>query len=215
MTKFDAVIVDFGGVLTTPLDQSMIAFAEAEGIELEHLVRAALGVYAGERDDLVTQFETGQMSESEFASAFAARLSELSGKEISAEGLVGRIFGGLRLEEDMLEAIAGVKGAGFKTGLLSNSWGVDYYPIDKLQPLFDALVISGEVGMRKPDPEIFHLTTERLGVAADRCVFVDDHPGHLKAAQEVGMTTVLHRGPEHTIAELERLLALQLSESGR
>ncbi|MGH2695248.1 MAG: HAD family hydrolase, partial [Actinomycetota bacterium] len=208
MTDFDALIVDFGGVLTTPLDQSMIAFAEAEGIELEHLVRAALGAYAGERDDLVTRFETGKLSESEFASAFAARLSEFSGKDISAEGLVQRIFGGLRLEEDMLEAVAAVKGAGIKTGLLSNSWGVDYYPIDKLKPLFDALVISGEVGMRKPDPEIFHLTTEKLGVAAERCVFVDDHPGHLKAAQEVGMTTVLHRGPEQTIAELSKLFAL-------
>jgi epoxide hydrolase-like predicted phosphatase len=208
MTDFDALIVDFGGVLTTPLDQSMIAFAEAEGIELEHLVRAALGAYAGERDDLVTRFETGKMSENEFATAFAARLSEFSGKDISAQGLVQRIFGGLRLEEDMLEAVAAVKGAGIKTGLLSNSWGVDYYPIDRLQSLFDALVISGEVGMRKPDPEIFHLTTEKLGVAAERCVFVDDHPGHLKAAQEVGMTTVLHRGPEQTIAELSKLFAL-------
>jgi putative hydrolase of the HAD superfamily len=206
MRDFDALIVDFGGVLTTPLDESMIAFADAEGIELEHLVRAALGAYAGQRDDLVTRFETGKISESEFAVAFAARLGELSGKEIAAEGLVQRIFAGLRLEEDMLRAIAAVRDAGLKTGLLSNSWGVDSYPIEKLQPLFDALVISGEVGMRKPDPEIFHLATERLGVPPQRCVFVDDHPGHLKAAQEVGMTTVLHRGPEHTLAELEGLL---------
>jgi putative hydrolase of the HAD superfamily len=205
---FDALIVDFGGVLTTPLDRSMVAFADAEGIELEHLVRAALGAYAGERDDLVTRFETGKISESDFAAAFAARLGELSGKEISAEGLVRRIFGGLRLEEDMLRAIAAVRDAGFKTGLLSNSWGVDYYPIERLRPLFDALVISGEVGMRKPDPDIYHLATERLGVAAQRCVFVDDHPGHLKAAQEVGMTTVLHRGPEHTLTELEGILGL-------
>jgi putative hydrolase of the HAD superfamily len=213
MMKFEALILDFGGVLTTPLQDSMIAFADAEGIELEHLARAALGAYAGERDDLVTRFETGKISETEFATDFAQRLSELSGKEISAEGLVRRIFGGLRLEEDMLDAVAAVKGAGLKTGLLSNSWGINYYPTDRLQPLFDALVISGEVGMRKPDPEIFHLTTEKLGVAAEDSVFVDDHPGHLKAAQEIGMTTVLHRSPADTITQLEGLLSLDLSGS--
>jgi putative hydrolase of the HAD superfamily len=77
------------------------------------------------------------------------------------------------------------------------------------------VVISGEVGMRKPDRDIFDLTLEKLGVEADACVFVDDHPGHLQTAQEVGMTTVLHRTPRETVAELEELLDLSLSESVR
>jgi FMN phosphatase YigB (HAD superfamily) len=71
-------------------------------------------------------------------------------------------------------------------------------------------VISGEVGLRKPDPDIFTLTTDKLGIAPGRCVFVDDHPGHLKAALEAGMTTVLHRSPAESIAELEELLQVPL-----
>ncbi len=84
---------------------------------------------------------------------------------------------------------------------------------DRLDPIFDVMVISGEVGLRKPDPAIFELTTDRLGVAAGECVFVDDHPGHLQSAAQAGMTTVLHRDPARTIAELEGLLGLVLSGS--
>ena len=80
--------------------------------------------------------------------------------------------------------------------------------------MFDVVVISGEVGLRKPDPDIFTLTTEKLGLDADRCVFVDDHPGHLKAALDAGMTTVLHRTPAETIAELEDLLGSRWSGPG-
>jgi putative hydrolase of the HAD superfamily len=206
MTAFKALVVDFGGVLTTPLQDSMNAFVEKEGIELQDLVRAAFRAYSGDLDELVTDFETGRMPEEEFAVAFAQRLTELSGKHVAPEGLVNRIFGGLRLEEEMFEAVARVKAAGYKTALLSNSWGVDGYPIDRLRPLFDVLVISGEVGLRKPDPEIYKLTTDKLGVAPSEAVFVDDHPGHLKAAQKLGMRTVLHKDPAQTIAELRDLL---------
>lgn len=204
--RFDALVVDFGGVLTTPLQDSMIAFAAEVGIELQDLARAALGAYSGESDDLVTGFETGRIPEDEFSVEFSRRLKDLTGVEISAEGLVARIFGNLRLEEEMLGAVGRAREAGLKTGLLSNSWGVDLYPIERLEPLFDTLVISGEVGLRKPDPAIFDMTLARLGVAPQRAVFVDDHPGHLKAAQELGIVTVLHKTPAETVAALDDLL---------
>jgi HAD superfamily hydrolase (TIGR01509 family) len=82
------------------------------------------------------------------------------------------------------------------------------YPIDRLRALFDVVVISAEVGLRKPDAEIFALTVAKLGLAAEVCIFVDDHPGHLKAAQEAGMTTVLHKAPAQSIHEVEALLGL-------
>jgi putative hydrolase of the HAD superfamily len=114
----------------------------------------------------------------------------------------------------MLGAVGAAQAAGLKTGLLSNSWGTSLYPIERLQGLFDEMVISGEVGLRKPDPAIFELTTVRLGVAPPRCVFVDDHPGHLEAAAGIGMTTVLHRNPSQTISELEDLLGVALANGG-
>ena len=205
-SRFDALVVDFGGVLTTSIQDSMQVFANEEGIELQDLARVALRAYVEGDDDLVTAFETGRMSEEDFSLQFAQRLAQTTGKEIDPERFVSRMLGGVRLEEGMLEAVARARQAGFKTGLLSNSWGLSGYPRERFKELFDAVVISAEVGMRKPEPEIFRFTTDKLGVEPLRCVFVDDHPGHLKAALAEGMTTVLHRSPAETIAELSRLL---------
>ena len=202
------LIMDFGGVLTTPLQDAMIRFSDDAGIELQDLVRAALGAYAGSDDSLVTEFETGRISEDVFSRAFAARLTKLSGKPVMHEGLVRRLFGSLHLEEDMVALVGAARAAGYKTALLSNSWGMDLYPHHRLDPLFDAIVISGHVGLRKPDPAIFALTTERLALDPSECVFVDDHPGHLEAARAVGMRTLLHTTPNATIAALRGLLDL-------
>ena len=211
MSDYDALIVDFGGVLTTPLQDSMVRFADELGVELQHVVRASLGVYTGGEDELVVAFETGRISDEEFATAFAARISEIAGKPVSPDRLVERIFSDLAIEEDMMRAVERARAAGLKTGLLSNSWGMGLYPRPRIDALFDAVVISGEVGMRKPDAQIFHLAVDKLGVSPARSVFVDDHPGHLKAALELGMTTVLHKAPAQTIPELESLLGLSLS----
>ncbi len=215
MSEYKALIVDFGGVLTTPLEDAMQHFSHSQGIELQHLVRVALAAYHGEKDaygpvDIVVRFERGEMSDAEFALAFAQRLSEVSGQAVEAEGLLHRLLGSLRLEEDMVEAVRIAKGRGIQTALLSNSWGLELYPRALLDEICDVVVISGEVGMRKPDAEIFTLTTDKLGLEPSLCIFVDDHPGHLKTAAEVGMRTVLHRSPRDTITELEGLLEIPL-----
>lgn len=205
VARFDALIVDYGGVLTTSIQDSMQVFASEEGIELQDLARIALAAYVEGDDDLVTAFETGRMSEEAFSLEFAQRLALATGKEIDPERFVARMFGGVRLEEGMLETVAATRSAGFKTALLSNSWGLSGYPRERFVELFDVVVISGEVGMRKPQPEIFHFTAEKLDVGPAKCVFVDDHPGHLNAALAEGMTTVLHRSPAETIPQLEEL----------
>lgn len=210
MTAYKALVVDFGGVLTTPLQEAMFRFAEEAGVELPALARAALGGYMGSEDSLVFGFETGTIAEQDFTKAFAERLREESGVQVDPDTLIQRLFGGLELEESMLTAVERARAAGLKTALLSNSWGTSLYPRDRLDPIFDVMVISGEVGLRKPDPAIFTLTTDRLGLPAEACVFVDDHPGHLTSAAEAGMTTVLHREPARTIAELESLLGIAL-----
>lgn len=207
MAPFEALIVDYGGVLTTSIQDSMQIFANEEGIELQDLARIALAAYVEGDDDLVTAFETGRMSEEDFSLEFAQRLADATGKEVDPERFVARMFGGVRLEEGMLETVAETRRAGFKTALLSNSWGLSGYPRERFSDLFDVVVISGEVGMRKPQPEIFRFTAEKLGIVRSRCVFVDDHPGHLKAALAEGMTTVLHRNPAETIPQLKELFA--------
>jgi epoxide hydrolase-like predicted phosphatase len=207
---FEALIVDFGGVLTNPLQESLDAFATSLDIELQDLVRVMLPLYTGATDDVVERFEKGTLDEADFSRELAGRLEAASGRPVKAEGLVHRIFAGVHLEPSMLDALVMTRRKGVKTALLSNSWGMSGYPKDRFEDLFDVVVISGEVGLRKPDPAIFQLTIERLGVSAAKCIFIDDHPGHLEAAKQAGMTTLLHLSPQETLAQLTDLLQIPL-----
>jgi putative hydrolase of the HAD superfamily len=207
---FDALIVDFGGVLTNPLQEGFEAFAGSLGIELQDLVRVMLPIYTGMGDDTVERFEKGELDESEFSRQLARRLESVTTGPVAADGLVAQIFAGVHLEPVMFDAIGAVRSAGLHTALLSNSWGTSGYPRERLAQLFDTVIISGEVGLRKPDPAIYELAVARLGVPAERCVFVDDYPGHLEPAAQAGMTTVLHVSPQRTLERLSELLGVAL-----
>jgi epoxide hydrolase-like predicted phosphatase len=106
--------------------------------------------------------------------------------------------------------VRAAKRAGVRTGLISNSWGSGRYDRDEFPSLFDGVVISGEVGVRKPDPRIYALGAEAVDLPPEACVFVDDLPGNLKPARELGMATVRHVRAEQTIEELEALLGVPL-----
>ena len=112
----------------------------------------------------------------------------------------------------MLTALEVTKGAGYKVGMLSNSWGESLYPRDRIDHLFDVMVISGEVGMRKPEPEIFAHVLDLLGVAAADAVFVDDLEHNVRAAEGLGLVGVHHTSYERTAADLERLFGLHLRD---
>jgi putative hydrolase of the HAD superfamily len=199
----DGLLVDFGGVLTTNVFDSFAQFCRAAGLApdtvrdlfmREPAARAALG-----------DLETGRATEAEFEARFAPLLGV-----VPAEGLISRLFAGMRPEERMLEGVAAARRAGVRTGLVSNSWGEEGYDRTRFAELFDAVVISGEIGIRKPALEIYTLAAERLGRAPERCVFVDDLAGNLKPARAIGMATVLHRDAETTLAELEEHLGVSL-----
>ena len=124
------------------------------------------------------------------------------------------MFTDLRPDERMIGAVRAARAAGIKTGLISNSWGLGIYdraPTD----LFDAAVISGEVGLHKPQPEIYRLACERLAVEPAEAVFVDDLRENCEGAEAVGMTAVLHRDTSETLAALERLLDVELRDVTR
>jgi epoxide hydrolase-like predicted phosphatase len=156
--------------------------------------------------ELVRRLETGALSEDEFGERFG-ELLELDDRA----GLVDRMFGALREDERMLGAVRRARAAGIRTGLVSNSMGAGRYDRATFPELFDGVVISGDVGMHKPQPEIFLLGAERAGVAPEQCVFVDDLRENCDGAEAVGMTAVLHRGADTTVPELERLLGVTLS----
>jgi putative hydrolase of the HAD superfamily len=198
---FRGLLVDFGGVLTTNVFQSFRAFCEAEGLAPDafaDLLRSSPETRAELR-----KLETAQIG----AEEFGAHLAPLLGVT-DADGLMDRIFASVGPEPAMVGAVRAARQAGIRTGLISNSVGTDIYDRAVLDELFDAIVISGEVGLHKPQPEIFLLAAERIGVAPADCVFVDDLRENCAGAAAVGMTTILHRGPERTLPELERLLGL-------
>ena len=197
------LLVDFGGVLTTNVFDSFAAFCRDEGLPPD-TVRDRF-MQDREARDLLGALETGRLSDAEFEVAFAALL----GVE-PAEGLIGRLFARMRPDERMFDGVAAAHGAGIRTGLVSNSWGEEGYDRTRFAELFDAVVISGEIGIRKPAPEIYTLAAERLGREPERCVFVDDLAGNLKPARAIGMATVLHRDAETTLAELEQHLGVSL-----
>jgi putative hydrolase of the HAD superfamily len=200
------LLVDFGGVLTTNVFDSFRAFGEAEGLDPGTVKRA----FREDREALalLRRLERGEIDVDEFEPAFGARIG-VSGDRVP--GLVGRLFGGVGPDERMLLAVRRAGSAGIRTGLISNSWGAGLeYDQSLLDELFDAIVISGDVGMHKPEPAIFLLGAERIGVPVADCVFVDDLRENCAGAEEVGMTAVLHRGSERTVPELERLLGVSL-----
>ncbi len=199
----DGLLIDFGGVLTTNVFESFADFCRAEGLDPD-TVRDRFRNDPAARD-LLGELEEGRIGNAEFEARFAPML----GVE-DPEDLIERLFRGMQPDEAMFDAVAAARRAGVRTGLVSNSWGEEGYDRSRFDELFDVLVISGELGIRKPAPEIYPLAAERLGVPPARCVFVDDLPGNLKPAAAIGMATVLHRDAETTVPRLEALLGVSL-----
>ncbi|MGN6869589.1 MAG: HAD family hydrolase [Solirubrobacteraceae bacterium] len=199
---YQGLLIDWGGVLTSDLFASFRAFCELEGLE-PNAVGEIFRRDAACRELLIA-FETGTLPEEDFELQFAPYLG------VEAPGLIDRLFAGSGPDAEMIEAVRRARGAGVRTGLVSNSWGVRRYPRDLLAELFDGVVISGEVGIRKPSPEIYRLGAESIAVAPEACVFVDDLPFNLEPAAELRMATVHHRTTEETLDELERLLGVSL-----
>jgi putative hydrolase of the HAD superfamily len=195
-----ALLLDWGGVMTSSIFGSFSAFCEAEGLDPDALAT----LLRRDRDarTLLFDLESGRLAEADFEPRLAAALGVADHTD-----LVGRLFAGATVDTEMVEGVRALHARGVPTGLVSNSWGADRYPRDLLAELFDAVVISGAEGFRKPDPRMYELGARRLGVAPAACVFVDDLAFNLDPARELGMAVVHHTSAASTMAELERLLA--------
>lgn len=189
--------------MTTDVFASFGAFCEREGLSVE-TVRDLFRSDETSRE-LLVGLETGMLPEAEFERRFAEILG------IPSERLIARMFAGAGADEAMLAAVRRVRGTGIRTGLISNSWGPATYDRALLAELFDGVVISGDVGVRKPTPEIYQMGARAIDLLPADCVFVDDLPFNLKPARELGMATVRHVDAAQTIAELEGLLGVELA----
>jgi epoxide hydrolase-like predicted phosphatase len=200
-----ALIVDYGGVLTSSLPAAMAAWCAADGID-----PAAFGAVMrewltpGAERNPVHDLETGALPGADFERRLAATLATRAGVDVPAVGLLTRMFAAFTEEPGMFDALRRARRHGLRTALLSNSWANEY-PRATWDGVFDVEVISGQVGLRKPDPAIYLLCAERLGVAPHECVFVDDLRPNVRGAVAVGMVGVLHEDAATTTGELAAL----------
>lgn len=200
------LIVDWGGVLTMPIHNAMASWLRATGVDSGHF-GDVLGRWVepmpGEMSP-IHQLERGEIAVEEFEHLLSCALAH-EGSMVAAQGLVNTMLTELAIYEDsMTSLVTRAHTAGVRTGLLSNSWGNVYDRSDWLE-MFDAVVISGEVGMRKPERAIYELTLDRLGLQASECVFIDDMARNVAAAAQAGLAGIVHRTFAETAGELEAL----------
>lgn len=203
----DAVLFDYGGVMTNPVSDSIGQWLDEDGIDpasfsqtlkqwLSRTVHWATPIH---------RLETGQLAIDEFEALFAAQLRTIDGRPLAASGIVARLFARMQPDEEMFDLVGELRATGIKAGLVSNSWG-NTYPRDRIDELFDPVLISGAIGLRKPQPAIYHHALELLDVPAGRVLFVDDAEPNIIGAQAVGVRALLHTSPVCTRAALAALI---------
>ncbi|MFN2544880.1 MAG: HAD family hydrolase, partial [Actinomycetota bacterium] len=188
MPDHRGLLVDFGGVLTTSMGRAFSEFCVQEGVDAERFKTVISEAYGSDGNHgMVGRLERGEIEVEEFETWLASHLSQGLERPLEAAGIRDRMFGGMGPDERMVGAVRRAHDAGVKTGLISNSWGPSGFHDADLQEMFDAILISGEIGMRKPDPEIFLHAAREIGVDASQCVFVDDLEQNAEGARAVGM----------------------------
>jgi epoxide hydrolase-like predicted phosphatase len=204
----DAAVFDYGGVLTTAVRDSIAAWLDRDAIDPASFSRAikAWRSRSAPHDTPIHRLETGELSTAEFDALLAAELVGRDGGAVAPRDLLKSMFAQMRPDPVMFDLVQDLKSAGVRVALLSNSWG-NTYPRDRIDAVFDLVVISGEVGMRKPNPDIFAHALDLLDVPPERVVFIDDAEPNTDAAARLGMHTVLHTDPEDTRRKLAGLVA--------
>jgi putative hydrolase of the HAD superfamily len=208
------LVIDWGGVLTNSILSTVQVWAETDQIDWASYVACMrpwlTEAYGGPEvaANPVHALERGECTVPEFERMFAARLTRTDGGPVPAEGLLGRMFAATETVPAMYDLLRKARAAGVRTCLLSNSWGSEWYDRTDFPELFDGVVISCEVGMRKPEPAIFRHAAELIGLPPAACLFVDDVEANISAAEACGMTGVHHSDPAVTTERVATLLSI-------
>jgi putative hydrolase of the HAD superfamily len=210
VTRIEAVVSDFGGVLTTPLFNAFAHVQEEHGIPLESLGKAMWAATQERGENPLFPLERGELSEPEFLGIVGDALSREVGRPVEMSDFADRYWAQLSPNEEMLEYLRSLRSRGVRLALLTNNvreWEPRWRPVWDVDSLFELVVDSAFVGTRKPEPEIYALTLSRLGLPGSACVFVDDLELNCAAARECGMHAVVFRDSAQAIAEVEALLS--------
>ena len=204
------IISDFGGVLTTPLLRSFAAFQDQTGIAPESLGVAMQRIAEREGAHPLFELEKGNLTEDEFLAGLAVELEADLGHRPELHRFREVYFDALDPNEPMVELMRALRGRGYRMALLTNNvreWEPLWRSLLPVDEIFELIVDSAFVGMRKPEPGIYALTLERLGGPAPaECLFVDDVEVNVEAARALGLAAVHFRDNEQAIPEIEAAL---------
>jgi putative hydrolase of the HAD superfamily len=210
--RITTVISDFGGVLTTPLIQSFAAVQDQTGVPFEELVKGMARIQEEDGRHPLFELETGRLTEPEFLRKLGAALEPVLGHKPELHRFREIYFEALQPNEPMIDLMREAKDRGYRMGLLTNNvreWEPLWRTMLPVDEIFEVVVDSGFVGLRKPDREIYDLTLERMGgPAPEECLFIDDTDVNCDAARELGMNAVHYQDNKHAIAEIRTALGL-------
>jgi epoxide hydrolase-like predicted phosphatase len=203
------VISDFGGVLTSPLIDSFAAFQDSSGVPLEALGKAIAAITERDGANPLFELETGRMTEAGFLQALGGELSAALGREVEMHTFGESYFSHLQPNEAMIEHMRGLRDRGYRMAMCTNNvreWEPRWRSMLPVDEIFELVVDSAFVGIRKPDAGIYELVLERLGVGAKHSVFVDDITVNCDAARALGLHAVQFKTTDQAIAEIETIL---------
>jgi putative hydrolase of the HAD superfamily len=209
MSEIKAIVSDFGGVLTTPLLAAFAAFQDDSGISPENLGKAMrVGLEEGEEIPLF-RLERGEISEDEFIEHLEGGLEAILDHRPHLHHFRQKFWGALHPNEEMIELMRELQASGLKMAMLTNNvreWEPLWRSMLPVDEIFEEIVDSAFVGCRKPEPRIYELTLERIGMPAEACLFIDDLPPNIEGAEAAGMKAVHFRDNEQAIAEIRAAL---------
>lgn len=214
--RITTVISDFGGVLTTPLIQSFAAVQDETGVQFEELGNAMTRIQEEDGRHPLFELETGRLSETDFLRKLGDALEPALGHRPQLHRFREIYFDALHPNEPMIDLMRRAKERGYRMGLLTNNvreWEPVWRTMLPVDEIFEVVVDSGFVGMRKPDREIYDLTLERMGgPSPPECLFIDDTDVNCDTARELGMSAVHYRDNNQAMTDIRN--ALGLADSG-
>jgi putative hydrolase of the HAD superfamily len=209
MSRVDAIISDFGGVLTSPLMESFVGLMDASGVSLESLGKAMGAIAERQGSNPLFELETGRMTEAAFFGAIEDELAAANGGEVELGGFGERYFHHLQPNEPMIDYMRELRGRGYKMAICTNNireWEAHWRAMLPVDEIFDVVVDSAFVGSRKPEPRIYEITLERLGAVPATTLFIDDVEVNCEGARRLGIGAIRFRSTEQAISEIEAAL---------
>jgi putative hydrolase of the HAD superfamily len=210
--RIEAVISDFGGVLTTPLVQSFMAFQDQTGISSETLGLAMQAAAEAGGDNPLYEMERGEITEVAFLELLTDHLEPLLGHRPEMHRFKEIYFEALEPNPQMIELMRELKAAGYRMAMLTNNvreWEPLWRSMLPVDEIFETVVDSGFVGCRKPESRIYAITLDRLGLPAESCLFVDDVLVNCEGARKAGMTAVHFQENAQAIGEIRSALPFE------